>query len=116
MEALRRWTSPSEPARSRPEEVPRRAPQATRISYLTLVFCPFCHNPTLQDDRLPSVTARVTKPSGERTSQNRNSRKFKSSILHSPARIGLKSHSGAFTSCIQGMYQAVTYMILRRDE
>jgi hypothetical protein len=47
---------------------------------------------------------------------NRNSRKFKSSILHSPARIGLKPRPGAFTSCIQGMYQAVTCMILRRDE
>src|SRR5215211_2755280 len=30
MEALGWWTSPSEPARSLPEEVPRRAPPATR--------------------------------------------------------------------------------------
>jgi hypothetical protein len=34
-------------------------PQPT--DYLTLFSCPFCHNPTLQNLRLPSVTTTVAK-------------------------------------------------------
>ena len=41
-----------------------------------LLFCLLCHNATLQLYRLQSVTAIVTKPSAERTSQNAVSAKF----------------------------------------
>src|SRR5215213_3314815 len=38
--------------------------------------CSFRHNSTLQHRRLSSVTATVTKPSGERTSENAQKAKF----------------------------------------
>src|SRR5215211_4410173 len=41
-----------------------------------LLFCLLCHNATLQQYRLPSVTKGVTKPSAERTSQNSVKPKF----------------------------------------
>jgi hypothetical protein len=41
-----------------------------------LLFCLLCHNATLHKYRLPSVTAIVTKPSAERTSQNSVKPKF----------------------------------------
>src|SRR5215208_8033247 len=59
----------------RPRE-PRSRVAAHPTASSTLFPCPFCHNTTLQHDRLPSVTATVTKPSGERTSENPQKAKF----------------------------------------
>src|SRR5215211_3125804 len=51
-----------------------------------------------------------------RSAWNRNSRKFKSSISHTRGRKGPKGGREALTWCIQDKQQAVTCMILRRDE
>ena len=37
-------------------------------------------------------------------------------VLDITHKVTAESFGGAFTSCIQGMYQVVTCMILRRDE
>src|SRR5215203_1027570 len=43
---------------------------------LTMFSCPFRHDTTLQQHRLLSVTANVTEPSGERTSENLHNSNF----------------------------------------
>src|SRR5215218_3343966 len=51
---------------------PRGGAALHPTNFSTLFPCPFCHNTTLQQDRLPSVT----RWSGERTSENAQKAKF----------------------------------------
>jgi hypothetical protein len=49
---------------------------------LTMFPCTFRHDTTLQQHRLLSVTANVTEPSGERTSENLQNAKFVEFVLY----------------------------------
>src|SRR5829696_5376481 len=53
---------------------------------LTMFSCTFRHDTTLQQHRLLSVTANVTEPSGERTSENAQKAKF-AEFLYSTLRF-----------------------------
>ncbi len=47
-----------------------------------LFACPLRHDPTLQDERLPTVTEPVTMPRSERTSQKPLKAKFAEFTFH----------------------------------